>query len=84
MDICGFCSGKAVPAEYCGDGIKSLGMMVEMFIGRKDTERDYAYNGVMLKAGNKLCFDNSSAEYTELSIDIKYCPFCGRELKPEE
>ena len=57
-------------------------MMLGVMAGLgNDQERDYAYNGIMLKNGNMLCFDNSAGEYAELAIDINYCPFCGKELK---
>ena len=82
MSECPFCAGKAVKAEYCGQGIKTISMMLSMMFGpNEDEEQDYANNGIMLKNGNQLCFDNSAGEYAELSIEIKNCPFCGKSLK---
>lgn len=86
MNECLFCAGKAIEAEYCGQGIKTMAMMISMMFGdsKKEQEQEYACNGIMLKKGNQLCFDNSAGEYAELSIEIKNCPFCGEELEAEE
>ena len=80
---CPFCAGKAVAAEYCGSGIQTMGMMLGSLFGKfgEDDVHEYAYNGIMLKRGNMLCFDNSAGEYAELAINIKHCPFCGRTLR---
>ena len=85
MENCLFCEGKPIRTEYCTNGTKPVMMMLDIMLGRiDDRERDYAYDGIMLKEGNKLCFDNSSGEYSEQAIDINYCPFCGKELKADE
>lgn len=82
MNDCAFCNGKLISAEYVGQGIITMSMMVGMLFGggSDDEERDYAYNGIIIKDGNRLCFDNSAGEYAELSLEIKHCPFCGKEL----
>ena len=81
MSDCKFCNGEPRQAdELSGGGIKTMGMMIDMLFGSR-TERDYAYNGIQLKNGNLLCFDNSACEYTVLGIRVNYCPFCGKELK---
>lgn len=84
---CRFCSGNNVPAEYTiGDGFKTMGMMIGMLSGMfgNEDEPERLYNGIQLQSGNMLCFDNSAREYVPLGIRIGNCPFCGRELKPEE
>lgn len=81
---CAFCAGKVINAEYAQDGIKTMGMMLSMLMGRFDEVKEKCDNGIQLQDGNKLCFDNSAREYAVLSVDIRYCPFCGKELKAEE
>ena len=83
MDDCMFCSGCPVKAEYVGQGIKTMSMMLGMMFGR-DEDEDECNNGIQLQNGNQLVFDNSAREYAPLSIDIRYCPFCGKELKAAE
>ena len=87
MDNCKFCNGEPIPAEYeTGHGTRTVGMMIEMLMGGflKSEKREYAYNGIQLKNGNILTFDNSACEYTGLGIEIKYCPFCGMILQHKE
>lgn len=83
MNECIFCSGTPIDAEYCGDGIKTMGMMLGMLFGAGKSETE-CNNGIQLQHGNMLVFDNSAREYAPLSIEIRYCPFCGKELKAEE
>ena len=45
------------------------------------------YGTRMIRDSKKGCIisaDNSSGEKVETSIQIKYCPMCGRKLKEEE
>ena len=83
---CRFCCGKPVKAEVTvGEGIKTMSMMLDMMIGgSSDKHSGHLKDGIQLESGNILCFDSSSREYVPLGIRICYCPFCGRELKPEE
>ena len=83
---CPFCAGKMISSEYCGGGIKTMGMMLGAMFGGYDDDEEHteAYNGIMLKHGNMLCFDNSAREYAELAIEIRHCPFCGSVLEHEE
>ena len=83
MEECIFCKGYNVKAEYVGQGIKTMGMMLGMMFGRDEDETE-CNNGIQLQNGNQLVFDNSAREYAPLSIDIHYCPFCGKELKAAE
>ena len=76
---CKFCKGAPKRAEYVGDGIKTMGMMLEMMFGvDEDTLHS---NCIYIKDGNLLTWDNSAKEYEELSTEIKYCPMCGRKLQ---
>ena len=76
MADCKFCAGEWIRSDYVGEGIVPIPLM----LGPGDMPRD----GVHLKYGNCLYFDSSSHEYAEQAITIKYCPFCGAELKEEE
>lgn len=90
MSDCKFCSGRMIRSTEIGDGIQTMGTMIDRLLGRGiigsglyyDDEKDcdHAKGGIMLKDGNKLAFDNSSGEYAEMLIQIHYCPFCGKEL----
>lgn len=85
MNDCRFCNGDVIEAEYCGDGFKTMGMMLDVLMarfgsGKKESEE--CKNGIQLQNGNRLAFDNSACEYATLEIEIMYCPFCGRELHP--
>jgi len=85
MDECRFCSGKPVKAEYSfGGGYNTMRMMLGMIVGRYEDEDDPVVEGIQLKRGNLLIFDSSSGEYVRLGVDIKYCPFCGKELEEEK
>ncbi len=81
---CRFCCGEPVSAEVTvGDGIKTMGMMIDMLFGGRRKEPESVNNGIQLEDGNMLLFDNSSREYVPLGIRIGYCPLCGRELKQD-
>lgn len=80
MSNCEFCSGKQVNAEYVGDGIQTMGMMLDQMFGASKKEKNFLKNGIQLKDGKLLTFDNSAAEYAPLAIEIQYCPFCGKKL----
>ena len=78
---CPFCNGEVIEAEnYRGGGTPNISMMLETLSGKKHEKNGYCSNGIQLENGNQLCFDNSAREYTLLSVEIKYCPFCGKEL----
>lgn len=71
---CKFCSGDKIPAQYVGEGIKTMGFMLNTLLGGDIKD------GIHLEDGNKLVWDNSSGEYAELSTEISFCPFCGVRL----
>lgn len=54
--------------------------MLDQMFGKSEQVKKHLENGIQLEAGNFLTFDNSAAEYAPLSIEIQYCPFCGRKL----
>lgn len=82
-DYCPFCNGVQINSEYAGQGIMTLNTIIGSFFGSEDTNeiKTDCSNGIILKRGNLLFFDNSAQEYASLGIKIKYCPFCGKELK---
>ena len=87
MAKCDFCEGIPIEAEYVSGGIQTMEMMIGNLAAafgdiKKNNER--LENGIQLQDGNKLCFDSSAREYAVLSIEIKHCPFCGKELFAED
>ena len=68
---CEFCKGKPIDAEYAGEGIKTMYMMLG--ISPDGT------NSIRIEHGNMLTWDNSAGEYAELSAKINYCPMCGNK-----
>jgi len=85
---CRFCNGEAISCDDVGEGIQTMSMMVDamfenLFGYTEKKKNDYLKNGIQLQRGNRLCFDSSAREYAVLDIEIRYCPFCGKELEPE-
>ena len=74
--MCDFCEKyeKAEP-EVKGEGINTAMNNLNLLFGYHETG-----DGIHLDDDNYLMFDNSSGEYAELGVKIKYCPMCGREL----
>ena len=88
MTNCAFCNGEVIEAEYASEGFQTMSMMVDSIssifgFGKKDKPTK-CKNGIQLQEGNKLYFDSSAREYSLLGIEIKYCPFCGKELEQKE
>ena len=83
---CPFCNGVQIDSEYIGQGTMTFNTFLGSFFGSEDTSKTETEcsNGIILKRGNILLFDNSAQEYAALGVKIRYCPFCGRELKEEE
>ena len=83
---CPFCNGVQINGEYVGEGIMTVNMIMGSLFGSEDTSENETdcSNGIILKGGNVLFFDNSAQEYASLGIKIRYCPFCGRELKSDD
>lgn len=83
MNECKFCGGDLIPVERFGEnGFRP--MSVNLFFITGTYPENY---GITLKKQEGhvfLCFDNSCGEYCEGQIEIKYCPFCGKELKAQE
>ena len=84
MNDCVFCEGKPISAEYVRGDIKPTKLMLKMLLGFEDEESEQCEDGIQLKNGNRLYFDNSSGEYALQGIEIKHCPFCGKLLMADE
>ena len=90
MNDCDFCNGKIIDAEGTdGDGIRTMSTMLDSLWGmiggtREKEEKHKLMDGIQLRYGNVLMFESSSGEYVPQGLEIKYCPFCGVELKAEE
>lgn len=73
--MCEYCEGKKpFVAQYKGDGIMTMGMMLNNLFGDDDD------SGIARIEDGFLFVDNSSGEYAELGFRINYCPNCGEEL----
>lgn len=84
MEDCAFCNGEVIEAEFVGEGLKTAGMSLQFLgamFGREPEKQTRCHNSIQLQEGNKLAFDNSCGEYAILSVEIKYCPFCGKILR---
>lgn len=76
--MCKFCSGKErIKAEYKGDGNTTAVNMIDILFGGIG---ENSFEVAHIEKG-KMWVDNSSGEYAELGFDIKYCPFCGADMK---
>lgn len=76
-NMCDFCeNGKKMKADYKGEGITTAINMIDALFGAGD---DDSFCAARIE-NNILFVDNSSREYAELGVEIKYCPMCGRSL----
>lgn len=74
--MCDYCEGKrAFEAEYCGAGIRTMKMNMNLLFG---FDRDG--NGIARIKDGILFADTSSGEYASLGFKINYCPKCGAKL----
>lgn len=86
MNNCKFCNGEVIEPGSVGDGFQNMSMMIDRLqyafgFEAKSQTFGYCKNGIQLQNGNRLCWDNSAREYALLDVEIRYCPFCGRELE---
>lgn len=79
---CDFCEGKLIPPDGFGStGIHTISQNISYLFGKDINFKSYDYIR-LFKDDNKyfLIFQNSSGEYSEGFIAIKYCPMCGKKL----
>lgn len=75
--MCDYCEGKkAFEAEYCGEGIKTMSMMLGALPGHCKESMAHIEDGILFA-------DTSSGEYAELGFKINYCPMCGKKIESE-
>ena len=75
--MCDYCEGKrAIQAEYCGEGIKTMGMMLGALMGQNENNMAHIKDGILFA-------DTSSGEYAELGFEINFCPMCGEKMENE-
>lgn len=79
---CNFCEGRKVPAQYVGEGTRTMRTNFQFLFGRG--EDDDEADGIRLVDGEYLAFDNSSGEYAEQMVKISFCPMCGKRIEPKE
>ena len=77
---CAFCKGKRIKMDAIGSGIRTMQINLYSLLGNMED----IDGGIHLVGKNKLAYDNSSGEYAEQMVYIKYCPFCGTELERGE
>lgn len=77
---CDFCNGEWMESSGLGDGvIRPVGINLAWITGKWPKG-----HGVRLDRNDGkayLMFDNSCCEYAEGAIEIRYCPFCGKEIE---
>ena len=79
--MCDFCEhGKMIKAEHQMEGTKTMPFMLALLFGDDDGD---AFDVAWID-GNRMFVDNSGAEYAALGFEIKYCPFCGAEMRGDE
>lgn len=80
---CDFCETRLFHTmDIRGEGIGTMSDNIQTLFGRSG----YTGSGVQLKELNGepvLSYDNSSNEYGDGYLPIRYCPMCGRKLKEE-
>lgn len=86
MKECRFCNGEVISGESIGDGIPTALMAIDSLasafeFGEKKN-KESCEDGIQLRSGNRLCWDNSSREYATQDVEIRFCPFCGKVLEP--
>lgn len=75
--MCDYCKGKkAIKAEYCGEGIKTMSMMLGALMGHNENNMAHIKDGILFA-------DTSSGEYAELGFKINFCPMCGEKIESE-
>lgn len=78
-ELCEFCQKENFqPAEGFdrNTGYMTMTAMLDKIFAAHDQPSG---SGIYLKC-HRLFFDNSSDEYADGYIEIKYCPFCGKEI----
>lgn len=75
--MCDYCEGKkSFEAEYCGEGIKTMSMMLGALSGYDKESMAHIKDGILFA-------DTSSGEYAELGFQINFCPMCGEKIESE-
>lgn len=83
MNSCPFCNGEVIEPDSVCDGLPTIGMTIDRLsaaFGFTPKKSSRCSLGIQLQGKNRLCWDNSAREYALLDVEIRYCPFCGREL----
>lgn len=81
MKDCKFCNGQLIEFDFIGPGKKTMVTSLRLLFGKDTLEKPTrCQDGVQLRDGCILIFDNSSREYAPLGVQINYCPFCGEVL----
>lgn len=76
---CDFCEGKTINSQYMKSGLITKKNKYSTMFNTVDKYR--WEDGIWLENGNLLTYDSSSGEYASQGVEIKYCPFCGKELE---
>lgn len=85
MNSCPFCNGEVIKYSSM-NGYPTMQTAIEnmlsMFGGQPKHDERLSM-GIQLQDGNRLCWDSSAREYAVCDVEIRYCPFCGKELEPK-
>jgi len=80
--MCEYCEqGKKIKAEYIGEGIQTMGFMLNSMFGNFSDDSSCCIAHIN---NNVMLVDNSSGEYAELGFKINYCPHCGAKMEVED
>ena len=81
--MCEFCEErKLVKFSAVGQGTWTMHTNMKLLFG--GGHDDKKIDCIFLEEGNSLGCDTSSGEYAPQYLDIKYCPFCGKELSKND
>ena len=82
MADCPFCNGSVIKPDSVNGNptmLMAINNLLSVF-GYEPKHEDKLSLGIQLQHGNRLCWDSSAQEYAVLEVEIRYCPFCRREL----
>lgn len=80
---CKFCEGKYILPDGPVTKTNTVHQDLAYLYTSQDDAEPWNYIRLIRDEGKPfLVFQNSSGEYVELAVEIKYCPLCGKELAP--
>lgn len=83
---CLLCEGQKIPAEgFSKKGMHTMKQNMDFLFGTSEKLEPSDYIQLVEDENETyLSFQNSSGEYADGFIAIRYCPLCGKKLKAIE